>query len=836
MTYAEVVVNSPASRVGTTFHYAVPSGLDIRVGQLVLVPFGSYRLQGIVLAITPTSPVEIVKEILGVLDPSPVLTEAQIALARWIVDYYCCSPLDAVSLMLPPGIKRKIITTIALNEQAVIPNDLSEKQRMLLTLLHNKGRLRLEKVRSASHWKDFNSVLRPLIRRGLIIRDWELEKPKVHVKRQKVVRLIVADEYLDEILTQLKRAPRMVEALCFLQDKRSSVVQRKDMDEKDRMTFIPVSELYSETGCDGRVLGALLQRGLVEVQEQVVRRDPLAQRSFRLAPAPSLTAAQAQVWQEIERGMLRRESTVYLLHGVTGAGKTELYLRALEATLQQGKQAIVLVPEIALTPQTIHRFATRFPGALAVLHSKLSLGEHYDEWQRIRDGLVSVVIGSRSAVFAPLPDLGLIILDEEHEWSYKQDRMPRYHARDVAIKLGQLTGTKVILGSATPDVVSYYRAEQGFYHLLRLPERVGVMSATAVPEGDKVGVVIDPHAYLPPVHVIDMRQELRAGNRGIFSRALLEALSSALEAGEQAILFLNRRGSATFIMCRDCGHVLKCKRCDTSLVYHAVGEALVCHQCNYHTAVPNTCPQCRSSRIKFFGIGTQRVEEEVRRLFPQSRLLRWDRDVTRGKLAHEQILYRFVRHEADILIGTQMIAKGLDLPLVTLVGVINADTALHLPDFKAAERTFQILTQVAGRAGRGALGGRVIIQTYTPNHYSIQAASRHAYEAFYQQEMHFRQKQHYPPYSQLARLIYASSSHNRAQEQSERFREVLLQQINCLGLSGIEVIGPAPAYRRKLRGKHRWQLVLCGPVIQSLLRSVTIPLGWMVDIDPVTML
>ena len=366
-----------------------------------------------------------------------------------------------------------------------------------------------------------------------------------------------------------------------------------------------------------------------------------------------------------------------------------------------------MVPEIALTPQTIERFAARFPHRVAVLHSKLSLGEQFDEWQRIRDGEFDVVIGPRSAIFAPQPDLGLIVIDEEHEWTYKQqDKSPRYHARDVAIKLAELTGAVVILGSATPDVETFYHAQRGDYHLLQLPGRVTPRDGSP----------------LPQVEVVDLREELKAGNRSLFSRSLSQAMSQAVANEEQVILFLNRRGAATFIQCRSCGFVLRCRRCEVPLTYHLAEDILVCHQCNYHMPVPQACPRCTRRRIKFLGLGTQKLEQEAGQSFPQARLLRWDSDVTRGKHSHDEILGKFRAHQADILIGTQMIAKGLDLPLVTLVGVVSADTALNLPDFRAGERTFQLLTQVAGRAGRGTLGGRVIIQTYTPEHYAIQAA------------------------------------------------------------------------------------------------------------------
>jgi primosomal protein N' (replication factor Y) len=508
-----------------------------------------------------------------------------------------------------------------------------------------------------------------------------------------------------------------------------------------------------------------------------------------------------------------------------------------------GRGAIVLVPEIALTPQTIRRFAARFPGHIAVQHSRLSPGERYDTWRRIRAGEVDVVIGPRSAVFAPMPHLGLIVMDEEHEWSYKQQDMPpRYHAREVALKLAELTGAVVILGSATPDVASYYKAQRGEYKLLELPKRIMGHRRQEVGGGRLRYKELEPEyrgAYyleLPPVQIVDLRQELRAGNRSIFSRALQQAMTEALDAGEQIILFLNRRGTATFIMCRDCGHVLKCPRCDATLTYHGARDELICHHCNRRSAVPSVCPNCWSKRIKFFGIGTQKVEAVTQELFPQARLLRWDRDATGSKDAHDIFLERFINHEADVMIGTQMVAKGLDLPLVTLVGVINADTALYLPDFRAGERTFQILTQVAGRAGRSVLGGQVIVQTYTPEHYCIRAASRHDYEGFYRQELAFRREQGYPPFRRLAQLVYTHSNAARCEEEADKLYRLLRHKIARLGLSGVDLIGPAPCFRRRLRGKYRWQIVVRAADPRALLADMAFPLGWRIDMDPVSLL
>ena len=535
---------------------------------------------------------------------------------------------------------------------------------------------------------------------------------------------------------------------------------------------------------------------------------------------------------------------------MTGSGKTELYLRALAATLAAGRRAIVLVPEISLTAQTVRRFEARFPGRVAVLHSQLSLGQRYAVWDRVRCGQADVLIGPRSALLAPITRLGLIVVDEVHDDSYKQwdpIPLPAYDARDVALALGRLCGATVLMGSATPDIVTYYQASLGTYALLELPHRI--LSAAPPPSTGQTtrntqhATHPTPHS-LPPVRIVDLRHELQAGNRSIFSRPLQEALRATLAAGEQAILFLNRRGSATFVLCRDCGYVARCPRCDVPLTLHRVapkqgspepaGQSLTCHRCNYREPAPQRCPSCGGRHIRHFGLGTERVEAAVHELHPQARLLRWDRDTATGP-DHERFLQAFVDHRADVLIGTQMIAKGLDLPLVTLVGVISADTALYLPDYRAAERTFQLVTQVAGRAGRSRRGGQVIVQSYNPEHYAIQAAAGHDYAAFYRQELAYRRQLGYPPYSRLVALRFSDPDPGRCRAEAERLGRWLAAEIRRLGQQ-IDLIGPVPCFFERVSGRSRWQIVLRGPDPARLLHDVALPWGWRVDVDPVSLL
>ena len=514
---------------------------------------------------------------------------------------------------------------------------------------------------------------------------------------------------------------------------------------------------------------------------------------------------------------------VWLLHGATGSGKTEVYLQAIAHCLSKDQRAIALVPEVALTPQMTERFEERFPGRVGLLHSRLTPARQRDEWWRIFRGERSVVIGPRSALFAPVEDLGLIVLDEEHEWTYKQsDAQPHYHARDFAEQLAARTGAVVVLGSATPDVVTAWRAERGSIGRLSMPGRIERSGAPT---------------SLAKVDVVDMRTELREGNRSIFSRLLQERLRDTVASGRQAVLFLNRRGAASVVACRGCGFVMRCVRCSTPLTYHSVpGGAgrLQCHHCGRTRTEPRRCPKCRGVHIRYLGLGTQRVADEVRRVVPDARVLRWDSDTASVGGAHERLLRSFAEREADVLVGTQMVAKGLDIPSVDLVGVVLADIGIHMPDFRAPERTFQLLTQVAGRAGRGTEAGYAVVQTYLPDHYAIQAAEGQDYAKFYGLEMERRRAQGNPPFSRLVRLLYEGHFDKRkALNEAQRFAGRLRQTTREWDMRGVDVIGPAPTYPPRIRNAWRWQVLIRGQEPRVLLDKVSVPPSWRVDVDPV---
>ncbi|HUM27153.1 MAG TPA: primosomal protein N', partial [Anaerolineales bacterium] len=588
---------------------------------------------------------------------------------------------------------------------------------------------------------------------------------------------------------------------------------------------INLSWVYAETGCNLADLQELEERGLIRLFENEIFRDSLQRiengkeehgRQFEL------TSEQSSSLEKITHSSFTLQPSPFLLHGVTGSGKTEIYLRAAEETIKRGKQAIILVPEIALTPQAVRRFLARFPGQVGLIHSKLSEGERYDTWRRARSGKLKVIIGARSALFAPLPNIGLIVVDECHDSSYHQTEPPFYNAAVAAQEYARLCGAVCVLGSATPTVEQRFAAENGTLTKLTLPNRV-------------------TDSALPPVQVVDMREELKAGNRGIFSRSLAESLAETISRGEQAILFLNRRGTATYIFCRDCGFVLKCPNCDTPLTLH-VGTfersnvpTLLCHHCGYTRQKPKTCPNCNGKQIREYGLGSEKVEEEVQAMFPGVRTLRWDWDTTRHKDAHEMILTHFSNHQADVLVGTQMLSKGLDLPLVTLVGIVLADVGLNLPDPFASEKVFQTLTQVAGRAGRSSLGGKVVLQTFMPEHYAIQFAAGHDVNGFYERELDYRKQLGYPPFAKLVRLEFRDADPLKAESDSQKAADKLKLRIETENRRQTELIGPVPAFFSKVDGIHRWQIILRGPDPVSLLRDLKLS-DCRVEVDPISLL
>jgi primosomal protein N' (replication factor Y) len=909
--YAEVAVDStfPSRQ---TFSYRIPGNIEARVGMAAYVPFGKLTLQGIIVEIHDTpvfSEPEKIRDVRSLLGDRPLIDDDRVAVARWIAHEYIAPIFQSVAMFLPPGFERKPMTVIhPLVERDELDGiELPARLRETIERILDEPRpVMVDALKERLSFSTVDNALAALEKRGLIARAYTLQRPRITAKSVEVVSLAVAtDEAVRrieageppkrsrraDVLRRLlargplaaaeavklagskanlerllragtvrlegmaielggTRAAAVAEIGTLTQTRRSSHAHAVAGALTGGEETLPV--LREELAVDTSTVRWLADIGVVRIEQRHVERDPLAEFHVARRPAAELLAAQADAASAICDALDARTHRSFLLHGVTGSGKTEVYLHALERCVASGRRAIVLVPEIALTPQTVRRFRERFE-RVAVLHSGLTDGQLFDQWHGIAAGKYDVVIGARSAVFAPQPDLGLIVVDEEHEWTYKQDDpVPRYHAREVALELARRKRAVVVLGSATPDVATYEHATLGIHALLELPDRIRPVSiAKEEGGGKKTDEELRPSSLRPPpsaalpavrleaaamprIDIVDLREELKVGHTGMISRELRQVVESALAKDEQAILFLNRRGMAGHVQCRDCGFVPECGSCAVALTYHRQFDRLVCHQCNKRWRLPATCKQCGSPRVKLLGAGIEKVEAEAQRLFPHARLLRWDRDVTRTRGAHDRILASFLAREADILLGTQMLAKGLDMPAVTVVGVVNADTALHLPDFRSGERTFQLLTQVAGRAGRGERSGRVIIQTYTPDHYAIEAASRYDYEGFVEAELDFRRRAGYPPYGRLVQLTLTHPNARWAQEEALRLHKALRHRRAELGAE-VDVVGPSPAYVPRVRGRWRWQILLRGRAPAELVREFVLPPHWSIDVDPASL-
>lgn len=843
MTFARIAVNLPA--VSGEFDYALPSGMAAGPGQLVSVPFGAQTVQGVVFDLMDSASVPNPKPILNVLDPQPVLTGPQLALARQLAQA-TLNPLSAViGLFLPVGLSQQADILYTLRHFPPKPEGKIEKR--LLDLFAQRNPLRGRQIDRHFGPAEWRKTAEALVKRGVLGKEAVLPPPSTRPKYVRMAQLAVPPESAEAEMPSLGKTTETLQ--------RRGAALRFLIHEPDAAA---VTWVYAESGCNLADLQELEERGLIRLFESEIWRDPLGKLGNRELGIGNrnvtLTGEQEMALQEIlgafdtrysmrDSPNTRISNSAFLLHGITGSGKTELYLRAAAEAIRRGRDVIVLVPEIALTPQTTRRFLDRFPGQVGLVHSRLSDGERYDTWRRARAGLLRLVIGPRSALFTPLPNVGLIVVDECHDNSYYQSEPPFYSAIRAAEIYGKLCGAVTVLGSATPPVETRYRAlsplppgdpltgaggqgvRAGAVRLLELKERVANTRAMNSLEGG-----------LPPVSIVDMREELKAGNRGIFSRELSESIAEVLERGEQAILYLNRRGTATYVFCRDCGHVLKCPHCETPLTWHADSSALQCHRCGYARKMPPTCPACGGKNIRAYGLGSEKVETEVAAMFPWARVLRWDWETTREKDAHEIILTHFANHQADILVGTQMLAKGLDLPLVTLVGIVLADVGLNLPDPFAGERAFQLLTQVAGRAGRSARGGKVVLQTFMPEHPVIQAAAGHDYAAFYRMEVENRRLLRYPPFSQLLRLEYRHSDPAKAESEARALARRLETLIETEKRAQTDLIGPAPCFFAKVNDIFRWQVILRGPEPLSLARSLPGLSGWRVEVNPQSLL
>jgi primosomal protein N' (replication factor Y) len=804
------------TRIDQAMTYRVPEDLQnpeneitaIALGSRVLVPLGPRWTTGVVVAFHETTNIENVRAIAMCLDPYPAMPDGLLKICQWIAGYYVCSLSEVLSAALPAGIHTQSGQRITLGDTSTAAGTLDAKQRSIRDCIDENGPLTIKQLEKRVGPK-IRGTIHQLCRRGILSSVQEMNNPRTRAKMERFVQLVPEDpKWMEAELPAIeRRAPKQARCLTLLQGAGGSLPSRE----------------LSEQGIDSSVVRRLVDRKILAVTELEVRRDPYAGETS--APPDDLkpTLQQADALEQILADTDEPRYRTHLIQGVTGSGKTLIYIKAVAQAVEHGRGAIVLIPEISLTPQTVSRFRAHFGDQVAVLHSGLSEGERYDAWRDLREGRKRIVVGARSAIFAPVQDLGVIVVDEEHDSSYKQDNpAPRYNAKDVAVVRGKMENIPVILGSATPSLESHMNATADKFNLIRMDERVDARP-------------------MPKVSVVDMKQE-----SGLFSTVLHEKILDRLSRKEGIILLLNRRGYAPYIQCSSCGEALRCSSCHVSLTLHgsAARGQLMCHYCARTIALPRSCPACQTGKLKILGQGTQKVEEVIERQYPAARVIRMDVDATSKKGSHARILDTFGRGDADILLGTQMVAKGLDYPHVTLVGVISADTGLNLPDFRAAERTFQLLTQVSGRAGRGDKPGEVIVQTYKPEEEAILYAQNHDFDAFTESEEPVRNQTGFPPYSRLALFLFKGVSESDVAQQAGQCADIL----RSTGINGVDVLGPVQAPLSRLQGRYRWQVILRSPSHRALNQTVRMALDRFggrgtrrsvtvdVDIDPVSML
>ncbi len=759
MQIAQVIVDVPTRQTNSPYSYSIPDGLtdQIEPGMRVQVQFGPRKVTGFVVDITDDSTYEgKLRPISELIDLAPVITPELLSLSSWMADETFSFKISCLQTMLPGGMRTKVAKRLVA----------SDRIRDAHPEIFN-GQNEVDYDRQKYSATTIATILQ-LQKNHDITVNYELTSHAKPILMKAYRSKLAADKIAPILATVKKNAVGQQRLLKIIQNESKQPILQAKM---------------GEAGVGKSALEAGVKEGWIE--ETAVRRfrNPFLQpveKSYPLKLNPDQQAAVDKFNQAIEA----QQNPTFLLEGVTGSGKTEVYLQAMAHALSIGKTALMLVPEITLTPQIVGRIRSRFGNQVAMLHSALSNGERYDEWQRINSGEAKVVVGVRSAIFAPLKNIGLIIMDEEHDSSYKQGDNPRYQTRDVAKWRAAYNHCPVVLGSATPSLESRARAMKGVYQLVKLPHR------------------FNNHA-LPEVSVIDMKDEI-AKNHPILSGSLAALIEDRLRKHEQIILLLNRRGYSSFIMCRDCGYVPQCPNCDISLTMHKETHTLNCHYCGHSEPIPNTCPKCGSRRIRHFGVGSEQLEEQVKDQFPAARVLRMDVDTTRKKGSHEAIINKFGAHKADILLGTQMIAKGLDFPEVTLVGVLNADSALQFPDFRASERTFQLLTQVSGRSGRADKQGEVIIQTFNPEHYAIQLAKTQDYEAFFQTEMRIRHMGHYPPYYFTVKITGNSASEKQTAYEMHQIVNFLQARLSQKAI----ILGPTPKTIKRINNRYYYQAII----------------------------
>ena len=778
--FAEVALPIPLRQ---TFTYSLPHGLAeiVKLGARLLVPFGKRQLTGYVVALHEALSEEIefeaesVKDALEIIDVEPLVTPEILKLTQWTADYYSAAWGEILKASLPAGVNSTTEQIVAITANGrdeilkISAAKLNSAKAQILSFLAENAEISTRELGKKFGTSAAQRAVRELVKQNWAASFQRTLTTKVKPKRRKAVRLLPPEFHQVSAKPLTETQNLIIETLIA---------------ENGESGFV---ELVEKVNTSASAIQTLEKRGIVQIFTREVFRDPLKDARIPDNLNLTLTGEQRAVFEEIKNALDDEKYCAFLLHGVTGSGKTEVYIRAMKLALEKGKSALMLVPEIALTPVFSRRLRAVFGDEVAILHSNLSTGERFDEWRRIRSGKARIAIGTRSAVFAPLDNIGLIIVDEEHDSSYRQHESPFYHARDAAIVRANFADAVIVLGSATPALESFHNAQIGKYKYLNLPNRIG-------------------NRPLAAAEIVDMREVFKEdGKAAVFSPQLLAAIEETHAKGEQSIILLNRRGFSSFVLCRSCGESIRCQNCEITLTFHKREQALICHYCNFRARVPKKCPNCESKFLFFIGEGTEQIEDILRRKFSALKIARIDRDTTRKRKTFENTLIDFSEHKIDMLVGTQMLAKGHDFPNVTLVGVISVDAGLGLPDFRAAERTFQLLTQVAGRAGRGILQGRVIIQTFYPEHYVLRHAVTQSYENFYAEEIKFRRNLHYPPFTALACITIHHENFAYADDTAQLLRE-------CLNAANAErkarILGVAPAPIARIKGEHRLQILI----------------------------
>ncbi len=762
--FAKVILARQNKNLDKILDYEIPEGMKIELGDGVIVPFGAKNkpVQGYVVQVTSTSEYPKTKRILQKSEIGKCFDSLGLNLIRWIREKYLCTYEEAVSVMVPSG------TVMKSKEWIVLEQFCDKHTDILETIEKNGGAVEYEKLKEFFEF-DISHKISALIKMGAIRREFS-SLQRVKPKTVRVVRLKAERPQAQELIEQFKKKNPVW----------AMIIEILLMNE-----FVSPADLKLFTNTKGSAVNTLAKKGIIEFCDVEVYRV-FKNKYSREEQDVILTDEQKSVIFDLKESVDKGFYAPHLLFGVTGSGKTEVYMQIIEYVISKGRQAIVLVPEISLTPQTVNRFTSRFGERIAVLHSGLSQGQRFDQWRRIRSGDVDIVIGARSAVFAPLLNIGIIIIDEEHSDTYKSEMTPRYETKIVAEFRAKQYGALLLMASATPSVESFYRAVQGDLKLLKMKKRAN-------------------NSLLPEINVVDMREELNKGNKSMISTKLYNEICVNIERKEQTILFLNRRGFSTFVSCRECGFVAQCPNCNISLTYHKFNNTLQCHYCGHTVNNYNLCPKCGSKYIRYFGGGTQKIEEEIIKLFPKASVIRMDIDTTGKQQSHEDILKKFENDKIDILIGTQMVTKGLDFENVTLVGVVSADTMLNIDDFRSGERTFGILEQVSGRAGRGLKAGRAIIQSYSPEHDVIRYVTEHNYERFYDEEIRMREILWYPPFCDMLCIGFSGISIENVSEcAAEYFKKLKNSHI----YQRMDILGPIPSSVSKIKNRYRWQILV----------------------------